>query len=43
MIVAQRQQDRRLEVFEDTYTMWSERLLTQAQAAEMLGVCERTF
>jgi len=24
-------------------TMWSERCLTQAQAAEMLEVCKRTF
>ena len=30
-------------LFEDTYSMWTERRLTQAQAAELLGVCERTF
>ena len=35
MGVAQRKQDRRLEVFEDTYAMWTERRLTQAQAAEV--------
>ena len=43
MGVARRKQDRRLAVFEDTYSMWTERRLTQAQAAEVLGVCERTF
>ncbi len=47
MGVAKQKQDRRLEVFEDAYTMWTERRLTQAQAqaqaAELLGVCERTF
>ena len=43
MGVARQQENRRLEVFEDTYTMWTERRLTQAQAAEVLGVCERTF
>ena len=43
MGVAKRKQERRLEVFEDTYTMWTESRLTQAQAAELPGVCERTF
>ena len=43
MGVARRKQDRRLEVFEDLYTMWTERRLTQAQAAAALGVCDRTF
>ena len=43
MGVAQQKQDRRLEVFEDLYTMWTERSLTQAQAAAALGVCDRTF
>ena len=43
MGVAKRKQDRRLEVFGDTYAMWTEKRLTQAQAAEVLGVCERTF
>ena len=43
MGVAQQKQDRRLEVFEDLYTMWTERCLTQAQAAAALGVCDRTF
>ena len=43
MGVVQRKQDRWLEAFEDTHRMWTERRLTQAQAAEMLGVCERAF
>ena len=30
-------------VFEDAYTLWTERRLTQAEAAQLLGVCERTF
>ena len=30
-------------MFEDAYSMWTNRRLTQAQAAELLGVCERTF
>jgi transposase len=29
--------------FEEMYTRWSEKRLTQAQAAEILGVCDRTF
>ena len=43
MGVARRKQKRRLEVFEETYAMWPERCLTQAQVAKMLEVCERTF
>ena len=43
MGLAKRREDRRLMLFEDTYSMWTERRLTQAQAAELLGVCERTF
>ena len=43
MGLAKQREDRRLMLFEDTYSMWTERRLTQAQAAEMLGVCERTF
>ena len=30
-------------MFEDIYLMWTERRLTQVQAAEMPGVCDRTF
>lgn len=30
-------------VFREAYLMWSQGRLTQVQAAEMLGVCERTF
>src|SRR5882762_6419275 len=29
--------------FEETYTDWQEKRLTQAEAARLLGVCERTF
>lgn len=29
--------------FEDAYEAWSERRLTQEEAARLLGVCERTF
>ena len=43
MGLAKRREERRLMLFEDTYSMWTERRLTQAQAAELLGVCERTF
>ena len=43
MGVAKRKRDRRLEVFEDTHAMWTEKRLTQARAAELPGVCERTF
>ena len=38
MGLAKRREDRRLMLFEDTYSMWTERRLTQAQAAELLGV-----
>ena len=37
MGVARRKQERRLEMFEDTYTMWTERRLTQAVAAARTG------
>ena len=43
MGLAKKREDRRLMLFADTYSMWTERRLTQAQAAEVLGVCERTF
>ena len=43
MGLANRSQERRLMLFEDAYSMWTERRLTQGQAAELLGVCERTF
>ena len=33
MGLAKRREDRRLMLFEDTYSMWTERRLTQAQAA----------
>src|SRR5258705_13816979 len=29
--------------FEETYTDWQEKRLTQAEAARLLGGCERTF
>ena len=29
--------------FEEAYSGWGERRVTQAQAAELLGVCTRTF
>ena len=29
--------------FEEAYTNWQEKTLTQEQAAQILGVCERTF
>jgi len=29
--------------FEETYTAWTEKRLTQEEAARLLGVCERTF
>ena len=43
MGLAKRREDRRLMLFEDTYSMWTERRLTQAQAAELPGISERTF
>ena len=43
MGVAKRAEDRRLMVFEDAYSMWTERRLTQEQVAELLGVSARTF
>jgi DNA-binding XRE family transcriptional regulator len=29
--------------FEEAYDVWTERRLTQEEAARMLGVCDRTF
>ena len=29
--------------FDEAYTGWQEKQLTQAEAARLLGVCERTF
>ena len=29
--------------FEEAYTGWQERRLTQEDAAELLGMCERSF
>ncbi|WP_338925937.1 helix-turn-helix domain-containing protein [Mycetohabitans endofungorum] len=29
--------------FEEVYSDWQEKRLTQAEAARLLGVCERTF
>ncbi len=43
MGVARQGQERRMAVFSDAYTMWTESRSAQAQAAELLGVCERTF
>lgn len=36
-------QETRLMRFEEAYTNWQEKTLTQEQAAQILGVCERTF
>ena len=36
-------QERRIMLFEEVYGVWTERRLTQEQAAELLGVCPRTF
>ena len=43
MGIVQVNQDRRMLVFEDAYTLWTERWLTQTEAAQLLGVCMRTF
>ena len=43
MGIVQVNQDRRMAVFEDAYTLWTERRLTQLEAAQLLGVCDRTF
>ena len=43
MGVAKVAENRRLLVFEDVNEMWTERRLTQEQAAELLGVSARTF
>ena len=40
---ARRKEDRRLMVFGDAHSMWTEGRLTQEQAAELLGVSARTF
>lgn len=36
-------QEVRIMRFEDAYTSWREKRLTQEEAAELLGVCSRTF
>ena len=43
MGVAKVVEQRRLMVFEDAYSMWSEKRLTQEQAAGLLGVSAPTF
>ena len=43
MGIAKIAEERRLMVFKDAYDMWTERRLTQEQAAELLGVSARTF
>ena len=30
-------------LFEEVYSVWTERRLTQEEAAQLLGVCPRTF
>ena len=41
MGVAKRKEDRRLMMFEDAHSMWTEGRLPQEQAAELLGVSAR--
>ena len=36
-------QEKRIMLFEEVYGAWTERRLTQEEAAELLGVCPRTF
>ena len=36
-------QEKRIMLFEEVYGTWTERRLTQEEAAELLGVCPRTF
>ncbi|MBU1163333.1 MAG: helix-turn-helix domain-containing protein, partial [Proteobacteria bacterium] len=36
-------QEIRIMRFEKAYDVWTERRLTQEEAARMLGVCDRTF
>ena len=36
-------QEKRIMLFEEAYGAWTERRLTQEAAAELLGVCPRTF
>ncbi len=43
MGIAERKENRRVEMFDDALEMWTGGSLTQAQAAGALGVCERTF
>ena len=43
MGVAKRKEERRLMMFQDARSMWTEGRLTQEQAAELLGVSARTF
>ena len=30
-------------LFEEVYSVWTERRLTQEEAAQLLGMCSRTF
>lgn len=36
-------QERRKMLFEEVYSVWTESRLTQEEAAQLLGVCPRTF
>ncbi len=36
-------QETRMARFEEAYCGWTERRLTQEEAARLLGVCDRTF
>ncbi len=36
-------QESRLMQFEETFSYWQEKKLTQEEAASLLGVCSRTF
>ena len=36
-------QERRKMLFEEVYSVWTERRLTQEEAAQLLGVCPGTF
>ena len=43
MTRTQLRQEIRTMTFENALTLWTEQRLTQAEAAHLLGVCERTF
>jgi len=43
MGVARQRRERRMAVFNDAHTMWTESRPAQARAAEVLGVCDRAF